>query len=98
MCPNCIRGLVNGDICPQCAGTGFWNPESLSVKEVETMNEHEQATAPEADSIAPAEIAAPEVTVTTPEAEVSAPVETSPAEEVAPAEDIVPVAAEEAVV
>lgn len=81
MCPNCIKGLKNGELCEQCKGTGFWNPESLSVKDVEVMNEHEQATAPEADIPAPAEIAAPEVTVTTPEVEVSASVETSPSED-----------------
>lgn len=43
MCPNCIRGLKNGELCIQCKGTGFWNPESLSVKGVEVMKEHDEA-------------------------------------------------------
>jgi hypothetical protein len=31
MCPDCTRGLINGTLCPTCAGTGIWNP--LSAKE-----------------------------------------------------------------
>lgn len=23
MCPNCIRGLVNGTVCEECKGTGL---------------------------------------------------------------------------
>ncbi len=43
MCPNCIRGIKDGVVCEQCAGTGFWNPQSLSANAVQAMQD-EQAT------------------------------------------------------
>lgn len=45
MCPNCNRGLVNGEVCLQCKGTGFWNPESLPANEVEIMEEEQNVVA-----------------------------------------------------
>lgn len=53
MCPNCIRGLVNGELCTKCAGTGFWNP--LSAKE----EVHDTPSVVETDSVAGEEVAAP---------------------------------------
>ena len=27
MCPNCNRGLVKGELCDLCKGTGIYNPK-----------------------------------------------------------------------
>lgn len=78
MCPNCTRGLTEkGEVCPQCGGTGFWNPQSLSVEQVKVMQEAETPVAPVET---PVEQPAPEA------APVEAPVEPAPAPEAAPVE------------
>lgn len=86
MCPNCTRGLTEKkEVCEQCAGTGFWNPASLSVSEVKTMqNENETTTVEEVAPEVTPEVVSPTEEVVNPDA---APVDEAQPE-VAPAEDV----------
>lgn len=94
MCPNCSRGIVRGEVCLQCAGTGFWNPESRTPEEVvvaEVAIAEEKAVV-EADLQASKSIMDEEIKVEEPVVE---PVEVSKAVEVAPTEEVAEVAAVE---
>lgn len=81
MCPNCTRGLtIANEVCPVCAGTGFWNPASLSVVETIQVMAKEVPVVEVVDTPVvetPVEVA-PEVVPV----EVAEPIQEAPVEEV----------------